>query len=55
MYTALNTKKTLTVLFCVYYINAERSNQLKTHYKKYDIITNTFDVSSNIKKYFKYQ
>lgn len=28
------------------------SNQLKTHYKKYDLITNTFDVSFNIKKLF---
>lgn len=33
----------------------KRSNQLKTHYKKYYLITNTFYVSSNIKKYFKYQ
>lgn len=55
MYIALNTEKTSTVLFCVYYINAEKIESIENTLQKYDLITNYFDVSSNIKKYFKYQ
>lgn len=34
MYIALNTKKLLTILFCVYYINAERIESIENTLQK---------------------